>query len=227
MDTTRKELAIERPDDKAGLIIALGGVAVNFRKEIKPFENFEVWTRILSWDAMWLYVVSHFVKPGTARVGGYTLQPWKKGKRSSGEEDGKGVTGAKPVVFASGIAKYVAKKGRLTIPPERILRASQLLPPKLEHRETPPVSLTPDSEGASVDGAAAIASASVGEELTPESADELLTASMEPKEGGDVWDWRRVENERLRGMKIAELYNGLDALNGMFPGNGEVVLGSF
>ena len=44
---------------------------------------------------------------------------------------------------------------------------------------------------------------------------------MKPKEGGDV------EEERVRGMQIAELYNGLDKLNGAFPGNGEVILGSY
>lgn len=32
-----------------------------------------------------------------------------------------------PIIFATSVSKYVFKKGRLTIPPERILRASGLL----------------------------------------------------------------------------------------------------
>ena len=35
-----------------------------------------------------------------------------------------------PAILASSIAKYVFKKGRLTIPPARILQASNLLPPE-------------------------------------------------------------------------------------------------
>lgn len=51
---------------------------------------------------------------------------------------------------------------------------------------------------------------------------------MAPKEGdGDAWHWQRVENERVRGMEIAELYNGLDALNGEFNSERQVVLRSF
>ena len=213
-------------DRKSGLITALGGVAVNFRKEIKPFEKFEVWTRILAWDRKWLYLVGHFVKPGSVRVEGYTLQPWKKGKGGSKIDGEKAEGAAKPVIFASAIAKYVFKKGRLTIPPERVLRASQLLPPMPVNHESPPVSETPNLEGTAVEGAAAVV-ASAAAEVTPSNAEEILAASMTAKGGGDTWDWQKVEEERLRGMKIAELYNGLDALNGSITGEGEVVLGSY
>ena len=29
---------------------ALGAVSCSFRKEINPFERYEMWTRVLSWD---------------------------------------------------------------------------------------------------------------------------------------------------------------------------------
>ena len=44
IDQTRKELAKESKD---GFATMLGGVSCNFKREIKPFQAFEVWTRIL------------------------------------------------------------------------------------------------------------------------------------------------------------------------------------
>ncbi|KAF4556773.1 Hypothetical protein D9617_1g086550 [Elsinoe fawcettii] len=58
-------------------IIALGGVACIFRKEIAPLSRFEIWTRLLAWDEKWIYTVSHVVKAGAVRPRGYALQPWK------------------------------------------------------------------------------------------------------------------------------------------------------
>ena len=43
----------------------------------------------------------------------------------------------------------------------------------------------------------------------------------------DDWTWERVEEERKRGMRIAELYRGLDALNGEFTGERVPVLGQY
>ena len=211
-----------------GFSVILGGVSCNFRREIKPYEGFEVWTRVLCWDNKWLYVIGHFVKKGAVKPKSYTLQPWRKSKNADTESNGHADTGHSPeagphpAIFASGIAKYVCKKGRLTIPPERVLRASQLLPPKPADHETPPVSMTPSQEATSIDATAA----SFAKSLTPDNADEVMAASLtaslaEP----DAWTWERVEKERQRGMKIAELYNGLDALNGEFTGDGQAVLG--
>ena len=79
-----------------------------------------------------------------------------------------------------------------------------------------------------MEGAATAVAAEAAEKLTLDNTKEILGASMAPKEGdGDAWDWQRVGNERMRGMEIAELYNGLDALNGEFNGEGPVVLRSF
>lgn len=152
------------------------------------------WTRILCWDRKWLYVVQHFVKKGTVKKGKSLLQPWGKmiGTKRSGKQKEKesgslesidhgtfGMDGPKvqphPAIFASMIAKYVFKKGRLTVPPARVLRASELLPNDSEMEE---------------------------------------------------WGCE-VENERLRGLKVAELYSKLDALSDEFSGDGAVVLGEY
>ncbi|KAB8201929.1 hypothetical protein BDV34DRAFT_237247 [Aspergillus parasiticus] len=44
---------------------ALGGVSCIFRREIKPWQRYDVESRILCWDDKWLYIVSHFLKPGS------------------------------------------------------------------------------------------------------------------------------------------------------------------
>ncbi|MCJ1378646.1 hypothetical protein MMC17_001745 [Xylographa soralifera] len=99
--------------------VILGGVACNFRREIKPYEAVDIYTRVLSWDRKWLYLVSYVVKKGT-KPKAYTLQPWKKGSRKV----------MKPVVCAASVAKYVFKQGRMTISPELVLQEAGLLPSK-------------------------------------------------------------------------------------------------
>ena len=53
----------------------LGSVCSVFRREIKPYERFEIWSRVLSWDRKWLYVISHLVQKDGARPKEYLLQP--------------------------------------------------------------------------------------------------------------------------------------------------------
>ena len=243
---TREELKREQPLAKGegaragfdigpgggsgGFRIALGGVSMSFKKEIKPMQGFEVWTRILTWDRKWLYVIGHFVKPGSvSRPREWLLQPWKNRKTQGQDEEKERM----PVIFASGISKYCFKYGRLTIPPERVLQAAKVLPPKPAEHKTPPVSETPDLGTVGGDATAAIPAveevgSKAAESLTVENATEVLAASLKPEQSGDdQWDWERVENERLRGMKVAELYRDLDKLNDEFNGHEGVVLGQY
>lgn len=225
IEKTRKELEKEGSESFA---VMLGAVSCNFKREIKPYEGFEVWTRLLTWDNKWFYVIGHFVKKGAVKPKSYTLQPWKNSKK--GQSNGHATTaaadrnGTHPAIFATGIAKYVCKKGRRTIPPERVLRASELLPPKPADHETPPVSRTPNTEGTSIDAAAA----SLGASLVPDNAGEVLAAFLTANEvGTDEWTWDRVEKERQRGMKIAELYNSMELLHEEFTGDERPVLGRY
>lgn len=239
IEETRKELALEEKEGrgegamgKGRFEIRLGGVSCQFRKEIKPYEKFEVWTRVLCWDRKWLYVICHFVKPGVASPKSYTLQPWRKGRQqkdhkveSNGGANGNATPSAHPAIFATGIAKYVFKKGRLTIPPERVLRASELLPPKPADHETPPATSTPNPESTSNTATAV----SIADQITPGNAEDVVVASLEAnvKSDNEEWTWEKVEEERKRGMKIAEMWGALEGLNGEFAGDGGVVLGRF
>lgn len=126
--------------------IMLGGVHCSFKREIKPYERYEMWTRVLCWDRKWFYVVTHFVKAGTVRPDGWTLDDpadksflpkfLRRAKRAKSDRSQKtGTTDAAPqvpanAIFASAISKYVMKLGRLTIHPEVALNISGLLPPR-------------------------------------------------------------------------------------------------
>ncbi|EGU77775.1 hypothetical protein FOXB_11705 [Fusarium oxysporum f. sp. conglutinans Fo5176] len=103
----------------------LGGTTCTWRKEIKPYARYELWTRVLSWDEKWLYVVTHFVKPGVFQPTEFVLQPYKKPKAAKGQE--KDVDTLQSV-YASSVARYVFKNNRRTIPPEEALQKSNLLP---------------------------------------------------------------------------------------------------
>ncbi|KAL9068024.1 MAG: hypothetical protein Q9161_006469 [Pseudevernia consocians] len=241
IEETRKELALEEREGrgegamgKGRFEVRLGGVSCQFRKEIKPYEKFEVWTRVLCWDRKWLYVICHFIKPGVTLPKIYTLQPWRKGRQQKdhGPEGNRRANGnatpaqaPHPAIFATGIAKYVFKKGRLTIPPERVLRASQLLPPKPADHKTPPASSTPTPESTSNTAA----TVSIVDQITPGNAEDVVVASLKAdveNENGE-WTWEKVEEERKRGLKIADMWGALEGLNGEFAGDGGVVLGRY
>ncbi|GKT51325.1 putative thiol methyltransferase 2 [Colletotrichum spaethianum] len=104
---------------KNGVMVLLAGTSCIFKKEIKPGAAFDMYSRILTWDRKWLYVVTHFAEK---RKGAepYTYQPWKR------LDEGKAAS--KPlVVFATAISKCVVKAGRLTVPPEKFLQAAGVL----------------------------------------------------------------------------------------------------
>lgn len=176
-------------------IIALGGICCNFKKEIKPFKKFEMWTRLLCWDRKWFYLVTHLVKPGTSKPTSWTLQPWKKGKTStkdvSDEELLKGV-------YATAIAKYVIKRGRITVPPEQALIDADMVPAKPEGWVW---------QGTVENG----------------HANGVLPKSVE----GTEWNWDIIEAERQRGLKVAESYAAMDSMHNFFDGGKNGVLGEF
>jgi hypothetical protein len=111
-------------------MIALGGVMCLFKREIKPYHKYEMWTRLLCWDRKWFYFVTHFVKPGVAKPKSFTLQPWRKGKKVEGQHVDSEMLGK--AVYASALAKYVVKKGRMTVPPEQVLFDADMVPAKPE-----------------------------------------------------------------------------------------------
>lgn len=183
---------------------ALGGTSCSFRREIKLYEKYEIWSRVLCWDEKWLYIVSHFVRAGSVTPQGYRLpasqDAGRKARKSRGDANGD-VTERQPfssseavtrkVVLASAISKYVFKQGWKTIPAGTVLEELGLLPAR--------------------NGVA-------------------MTDSRQ-SEGGNkdevIWDWNRVQQENQRGLAFAKMFAGLDNLPEVFSGDSAAALGHF
>jgi len=192
--------------DKEGKVVAgsfgvgLGAVFCSFRKEILPLQGYEMWSRVLTWDRKWVYIVTHFVVQGKVKP-----RSWDGGS-AWGQHGGLRRAGAANAseeelqknVIATGISKYVFKLGRFTVHPAYILESSDVLPPR-------------PGEGW------------MGGETGIGTPDEL----GEVDETDGVWDWRRVEFERQKGMRWAQQFAALDGTNGLFDGGNDGALGRF
>jgi hypothetical protein len=183
--------------------VILGSVYCSFKKEIKPYERYEIQSKIIAWDEKWLYVLSFFLRPEKRKGEGKTL-------------------------LAVAISQYVVKKDRLTVRPERVLRASGFLPPRSEGEEADmatPNNMSPNPSAlatpASGEGISAIEaldeSMIVREVLTLSESGNLDHAVLEKnRKGNSTWDrvewpWERIEQERLRGLRLVRAFIGLDA----------------
>jgi hypothetical protein len=101
----------------------LGGTSCIFKKAIAPFARYEISSRILCWDQKWIYVVSHFTKPGSNKPTHYLL-----GSSSKSRTSDKKVEDQQDRIYATAITKYVFKAGRVTCSPESILLECGLVP---------------------------------------------------------------------------------------------------
>ncbi|RMD41121.1 hypothetical protein DV735_g3972, partial [Chaetothyriales sp. CBS 134920] len=217
------EQALEREGYPGRISVILGSVHTSFHNEIKPYELYEVRSRVLGWDKKWLVIISFFIRPAKGRRG-------------------------KEVLLASALSKYVVKKKRFTVSPDRCLRESALLPPAPKDGETadkdgqktvesntesastvlvgraPTVgteeseSATPQSDnettGRPLPGSALVA-AEVLESLSNavhsqkrQSEDDVAALVEEPK--ALEWNWYRIEAERVRGLEKARAWLALD-----------------
>jgi hypothetical protein len=196
------ELNGERKRIRAPIFIALGSVYCSFRREIKPFECFEIRTQIAAWDEKWTYLVSYFLRP----------------EKHKGE--GK-------ILLAVALSKYIIKKGRMTLSPERVFRAGGFLPPWPEERPKPPTveTSTADSKDTSTTGtplSEGITTVDVEERLVRRvltlnedqfpAPKELENQRRRNFESWDLQDWslERIEQERKRNLQIIEGYVKLD-----------------
>ncbi|KIV92245.1 hypothetical protein PV10_06702 [Exophiala mesophila] len=212
---------LEKEGHKGPANVILGSVHTSFHREIKPYQLYEVRSRVLGWDKKWLVILTYFIRPA-----------------SKGKDE---------VVLASALSKYVIKKGRFTVAPERCLTTAGWLPPRPadsqsgagQNRESsaasesplndqvqssqlsqtePSIISTPDNDGiaAPVPESAVDATASFIEKL--ESAAHLASASntidplipLTKLEDAGEWDWHRIEMERTRGIQIAAAWLSLD-----------------
>ncbi|OJJ33581.1 hypothetical protein ASPWEDRAFT_115453 [Aspergillus wentii DTO 134E9] len=124
-EMTEKVRDVERGRgiSSSGLLrFGMGGVSCNFKKEIKPGQRYEVWTRVCSWDEKWVYIISHFVsRRGRAAEGG---RP--RSDSVTPLLDEKDPTA--PVIHAVALSKFVFKEGRRTLRPREFFQRCRLIP---------------------------------------------------------------------------------------------------
>lgn len=210
--------------------IALGGVACMFQREVEPMAGFDIYTRILSWDRKWLYIVSHMVKKGKIAPGSYVMQPWRRREAGYARKVRQEEAELVKHIYASSISRYVVKKGRLTVNPEIVLERSRLLPRRPEGVGLPPraeLALPVDASAGSEAQAAPDAHALIS---GPERVASVMTSTFSPPEmdaddGAGGWTWDEMEAERLRGLKLASHFDALSGLTSEL--RTEEVLGKF
>ncbi|KAJ6256537.1 hypothetical protein Dda_8399 [Drechslerella dactyloides] len=221
----KKSLRLRRQRGDKPLYVALGGVVSLFRREIKPYQRYEVWSRVLAWDDKWFWIVSHFVAAEKDRAG-------------------------KRRIYASSLSKYVFKVERKTIPPVEVLEESGLLPKRPESELSQKLNgvldrpaglmesadlimktevLHPHLQHLDADsstGSGSVTPAVAVPTVTMTAAEEQLAAEEDALELVDKitkWDWETVERLRCHGLRIAGNMLGLDALEGEFEkGNDRV-----
>ncbi|KAF1917831.1 hypothetical protein BDU57DRAFT_555585 [Ampelomyces quisqualis] len=182
-------------------LIALGGISCLFKREIPPYAKYEMWTRVLCWDRKWFYLVTHMVKPGVGKPASWTLQPWLKTQRVEGKVvDREKLLGA---VYATAIAKYVVKRGRITVPPEQVLLDADMIPAKPEEW----VYKGDDVESSS----------------NSDKDGVLPQADLQ----AEAWNWDVIEKERRRGLMVAQKFAEMDGMHEYFDGGKDGALGEY
>ncbi|KAH8667318.1 hypothetical protein BGZ60DRAFT_377849, partial [Tricladium varicosporioides] len=69
------------------LILALGGVSCTFKREIKPYQKYQIWSRVLAWDEKWMYIASYFVKDGAIFASAISKYVFKQGRKTIRPEE--------------------------------------------------------------------------------------------------------------------------------------------
>lgn len=199
----------------ADYIIALGGIGCMFKREVLPYKKYEMWTRLLCWDRKWFYLVTHLVKPGVGKPEGFTLQPWRKAGRVLGkqseEEREKTKEKLRGAVYATALARYVIKKGRLTISPEQALVDAEMVPKK--------------PEGWVYGGD--LSNGELNGGLNGHANGDVNGAVLPGIIEGSEWNWDVIEKERRRGLELAEKFTALEGLHEVFDGGKDGALGEY
>lgn len=180
--------------------LPVGGVSCTFKKELKPYEPYELWTRVLSWDEKWVYIVTHFVKAGVLTPSKYTLYPQQN---STDNRNMKPTTTIDEMeendaVVATALSRCVFKQGRQTIAPTTMLQLSGLLPKDGSEAKSTSTS-TPLPKPAR--GRTSRRRSRTSNTPSP-SNDSGIDMEMDDDNGADS-ELDRIERERIRGLMIA------------------------
>lgn len=209
---------LEKEGYRGRMLVALGAAHVSFRREISIYERVRVRSRVLGWDRKWLVVVTYFVRA--------------RGGRKRGGEEGE-------ELCAVGLSKYVLKKGRFTVRPERVFRTAGWLPEKADLEVNGERALKMDDRpGSSTETEAKDVEAGLTSAKVPEftekvilddntaaaaanAADALAWGDHEKTAwNAEAWSWEEIEEERLRGLRLADGWLALDGeLCGEFETN--------
>ena len=218
-------------------IMALGGVTCTFKREIKPYWKYEIWTRVLSWDEKWVYIISHVVKPGSVNPTTYSDQPWRRNRtlyskktasiphkpnqaRESGNSSESSPTlSVHPAVYAVSIAKYAFKRGRITIPASTFLQACDLLPAS-------PAESSGNTSDPSQSLDVAPLSSSVVVDATSSRLRENASSKKSVAESDDDL-WHTLEAKRLKHLGLAKHVAGLDEGFELFVADEEVAFARY
>ncbi|KAK2745279.1 hypothetical protein FQN57_003974 [Myotisia sp. PD_48] len=200
MELVRREM--EKEVDRHGkrkypgrITVMLGSVYCCFKKEIKPYEKYEMQSKIVAWDEKWAYIMTFFLRPSKRKSQPKTL-------------------------LAVGVSKYVVKKGRMTVRPERVLRASGLLPPRpigQEESPSPATTLETPASGEGIDTGESMDEPLLRQVLTLTEDADIDQAVLDNKKKfedsakSSGWDWHKIEQERLRGMSVVRAFVDIDA----------------
>jgi hypothetical protein len=79
----------------------LNGTSCMYRKAIAPFARYGISSQILCWDQKWIYVVSHFAKPGSNKLTKLVLGLKEERAASENSKDG---------IYAMAMTKYVPSR---------------------------------------------------------------------------------------------------------------------
>lgn len=194
LEASRKE-GKKAPGSKPVMVV-LGSVYCTFKREIKPFELYEMQSQVISWDKKWMYILTAFLRPA---------------KKAGGEK----------TLLATALSKYVVKKGRLTVSPERILRTAGFLPAASgqsaadSSAEASAIGTPASGEGITATG---VADGSLAREVLKISEDQLPDRDELEREkkvnydswNAEEWTYERIEQERLRGLQVVEPYINID-----------------
>ncbi|KKA26879.1 hypothetical protein TD95_003259 [Thielaviopsis punctulata] len=177
--------------------IMLGAAHCSWHREIPPAAPYELWTRVLSWDRKWLYIVTHFVPAGLGRPADFLDHGFRK---KNAPKKPKLADNWQKKIYATAVSKYVFKLDRLTIHPAVLLEASGLLPQRdagWKH-----------------------------EDLVDTSPDHIISQEPEKLKDGELaWQW--VEWRRQKGMEYAAGFLKMDDLASFFNGGQDAAIGVF
>ncbi|RAO70436.1 uncharacterized protein BHQ10_006448 [Talaromyces amestolkiae] len=189
------------PKKKLPMFIALGATYCSFKREIKPLQRFELRSHVAAWDEKWMYIVTVFL-----------IADKKKGAQKGDK-----------TVAAIGLSKYCIKKGRLTVPIERVFRASGLLPPRPDNTASPtgPAVTTAVSSAVdtprTLDGLpdTTLDEVKLVQEVSKlgDQAEEVLHRQKQQNAASwssEEWTWERIEEQRKKGLEMVHGYIALE-----------------